>query len=115
MLDASPPFGPHGLRHGALWVAGSVEGQCHDEKLSHAGSHEPLRWRVIGRMGIQTSATGEPLVSEWIGTEWALLQISVVLFLVLLNGFFVASEFAIVKVRDSQIASLANQRSRGIT
>lgn len=35
-----------------------------------------------------------------------------VMFLVLLNGFFVASEFAIVKVRSTRIAELQNQGSK---
>ena len=35
-----------------------------------------------------------------------LLKLGTVLFLVLLNGFFVASEFAIVKVRESQLNAL---------
>jgi hypothetical protein len=34
------------------------------------------------------------------------LKLLLVLFLVLLNGFFVAAEFAIVKVRDTQLVSL---------
>ena len=42
-----------------------------------------------------------------------MLQLGVVLFLVLLNGFFVASEFAIVKVRASQLeASEADGEGR---
>ena len=36
-----------------------------------------------------------------------------VVFLVLLNGFFVASEFAIVKVRSSQLEALIAQGNRG--
>lgn len=35
-----------------------------------------------------------------------------VMFLVLLNGFFVASEFAIVKIRSTRIAELTNQGSK---
>jgi hypothetical protein len=46
---------------------------------------------------------------QLVAPEVALLQILTVFFLVILNGFFVASELAIFKVRDSQIASLANQ------
>lgn len=42
----------------------------------------------------------------------ALLSIALVLFLVLLNGFFVAAEFAVVKVRSSRIESLAEDGSR---
>jgi CBS domain containing-hemolysin-like protein len=54
-------------------------------------------------------AATDILHSDWVAPEVALLQILIVFLLVLLNGFFVASEFAIVKVRDSQIASLASQ------
>src|SRR6478752_2928289 len=39
-------------------------------------------------------------------------DIFVTLFLVLLNGFFVAAEFAIVKVRSSQIALQAGNASK---
>ncbi|GIP33923.1 membrane protein [Paenibacillus sp. J2TS4] len=38
-----------------------------------------------------------------------LLNLLLVMFLVLLNGFFVASEFALVKVRGSRIAQLVNE------
>ena len=38
-----------------------------------------------------------------------LFNIAVVLFVVLLNGFFVAAEFAIVKVRNTQIEPLAEK------
>lgn len=55
------------------------------------------------------AAAHEPLVSDWIALEIGVLQILTVFFLVFLNGFFVAAEFAIVKVRDSQIASLGAQ------
>ncbi|SEO22282.1 hemolysin family protein [Paenibacillus sp. OV219] len=37
------------------------------------------------------------------------LYISLVLFLVLLNGFFVAAEFALVKVRQSRLTQLSNE------
>ncbi|MDG1890141.1 MAG: hemolysin family protein [Verrucomicrobiota bacterium] len=37
---------------------------------------------------------------------WFLLQVSFVVFLVLLNGFFVAAEFALVKIRNSQLKPL---------
>lgn len=46
-----------------------------------------------------------PLIEEW-NSGSILWRLGVVLFLVILNGFFVASEFAIVKVRGSQLKSL---------
>lgn len=46
------------------------------------------------------------VVTEWDSVLVILLKLGIVLFLVLLNGFFVASEFAIVKVRDSQLQAL---------
>jgi CBS domain containing-hemolysin-like protein len=47
--------------------------------------------------------------TSWDGPEIISLKLLAVLFLVLLNGFFVASEFAIVKVRASQLDALAAQ------
>src|ERR1043166_821595 len=41
-----------------------------------------------------------------------LIRIVAVLLLVLLNAFFVASEFALVKVRDTQLSTLVRQRNR---
>ena len=46
------------------------------------------------------------------GIVAALLKVAVVFLLVLLNGFFVAAEFAMVKVRSTQIESLAQSGSR---
>lgn len=40
---------------------------------------------------------------------WVLLQVAFVGFLVMLNGFFVAAEFALVKIRDSQLKPLINE------
>ncbi len=54
-----------------------------------------------------SGANSEVIHTEWVEIELAIFQSVVVLFLVCLNGFFVASEFAIVKVRDSQLAALA--------
>lgn len=48
-------------------------------------------------------ASSDVLATEWDSGGVIFLQLGVVLFLVLLNGFFVASEFAIVKVRASQL------------
>ena len=50
----------------------------------------------------------------WVTIEIALLQILVVFFLVFLNGFFVASEFAIVKARGSQLEALAHRGEKHV-
>lgn len=47
--------------------------------------------------------------SDWASIEIILLQLAGVTFLVLLNGFFVAAEFAIVKARGSQLDALVAQ------
>src|SRR5688500_4243852 len=44
----------------------------------------------------------------------ALLKIGAVLLLVLLNGFFVAAEFAIVKVRETQLEAQARKGDRRV-
>lgn len=44
---------------------------------------------------------------EWPTAGWSILSISSVILLVLANGFFVASEFALVAVRKSRIEALA--------
>ena len=52
---------------------------------------------------------------NWDATISILLKIIAVLVLVLLNGFFVAAEFALVKVRDTQLSPLiraANRRAK---
>ncbi len=54
--------------------------------------------------------SGEPLPAvEWDSLSSILLKIAAVIGLVLLNGFFVAAEFAIVKVRASQLDALAGE------
>jgi CBS domain containing-hemolysin-like protein len=47
---------------------------------------------------------------DFFGVAW---RLGATLFFVLLNGFFVAAEFALVKVRESRIAQLARDGSRG--
>ena len=52
-----------------------------------------------------------PVFRDWEGVTgfdvaW---QIALIIFFVLLNGFFVAAEFAIVKVRSSQIDELIDE------
>lgn len=46
---------------------------------------------------------------------WSLLKISAALFLVFLNGFFVAAEFSLVKVRKTRLAELAENGSKRAT
>ena len=45
--------------------------------------------------------------SSWVSD---VIQVAIAIFLVALNGFFVAAEFALVKVRGSQIEELVRQR-----
>ncbi len=46
---------------------------------------------------------------EWPTAGWSILSISSVILLVLANGFFVASEFALVAVRKSRIEAVAGE------
>ena len=55
----------------------------------------------------------EAFTAEWVALEIVALQLITILFLVFLNGFFVASEFAIVKVRGSQLDALVSQGRKG--
>lgn len=58
-------------------------------------------------------AAGGPLAREWdLSAGQMLWQVAVVMFFVLLNGFFVAAEFAIVKVRESQLQEAADEGSQ---
>src|SRR5215471_15269016 len=50
---------------------------------------------------------------SWDSPFVILAKLLAIVFLVLLNGFFVASEFAIVKVRSSQLQALIAQGNRG--
>ena len=54
----------------------------------------------------------EPPAVQWESPGALLLKLAAVLFLVLMNGFFVASEFAIVKVRTSQLDAILQQGDR---
>ena len=51
-------------------------------------------------------ASTDGVAKQWESGGTIFFQLAVILFLVLLNGFFVASEFAIVKVRGSQLEAL---------
>src|SRR5687767_1170958 len=57
-------------------------------------------------ISLQFLASAEVLATEWDSAGTIMFQLFVVFFLVLLNGFFVASEFAIVKVRGTQLEAL---------
>ncbi len=52
------------------------------------------------------------LAREWGSLEGMLLEVLIILGLVLLNGFFVAAEFALVKVRASQLEALEEEGNR---
>ena len=58
-----------------------------------------------------TEGVGLPAMN-WEGPVIIILKLIAVVILVLLNGFFVASEFAIVKVRASQLDTLVAQGIR---
>jgi CBS domain containing-hemolysin-like protein len=60
-------------------------------------------------MLIDTQTGGYITLDDGIGILFKLL---LVIFLVLLNGFFVAAEFAIVKVRSTRIAQVETQRGK---
>lgn len=61
-------------------------------------------------------ATGWPLAAriahEWDSAGLILLKLGVIALLVFLNGFFVAAEFALVKIRTSQLDALAAEGNR---
>lgn len=56
---------------------------------------------------------GDSITREWDSPEVIALKLLAILVLVLLNGFFVASEFALVKVRASQLETLVDEGVRG--
>jgi CBS domain containing-hemolysin-like protein len=51
----------------------------------------------------------ESIALDWLGVAW---RLGATLFFVLLNGFFVAAEFALVKARTARIEQLARDGSR---
>ena len=54
-----------------------------------------------------------PMLKEWQDPATTIWQMAIVGILVFLNGFFVASEFAIVKVRGSQLEALQDETTGG--
>ena len=61
---------------------------------------------------VVASVAIEPPAAGWESPGILAFKLLTVLFLVLTNGFFVASEFAIVKVRASQLDAILNQGDR---
>lgn len=60
------------------------------------------------------SGNGGEMAHEWtLGWGDVSGRLLLVLFFVLLNGFFVAAEFALVKVRASQLDTLISEKKRG--
>jgi len=55
------------------------------------------------------------VAQEWDSPGVILVKLAVILFLVALNGFFVAAEFAIVKVRGSQLDALVESGEKRAT
>src|SRR3982750_1063428 len=54
-------------------------------------------------------ADHEPIVTQWDDPGKILLNLGGILLIVFLNGFFVATEFALVKVRSSQLDPLGDE------
>lgn len=60
-------------------------------------------------------ASTDALATAWESGGTILFQLAIIFFLVLLNGFFVASEFAIVKVRASQLEAIEESGEKRAT
>ncbi len=58
-------------------------------------------------------AAGREVATSWESPTIIALKLACILLLVALNGFFVASEFALVKIRASQLDALVDQGVRG--
>ncbi|MEO7933893.1 MAG: hemolysin family protein [Chthoniobacterales bacterium] len=62
---------------------------------------------------LAVTENGHVLQSEWSDSGVILWQVLVIGFLVFLNGFFVAAEFALVKVRGTQIEAAIDEGLKG--
>ena len=58
-------------------------------------------------------ASSHSLPTEWSSSGVIMWQLFVIIFLVFLNGFFVAAEFALVKVRGSQLEAAIEEGVKG--
>jgi CBS domain containing-hemolysin-like protein len=58
---------------------------------------------------------GETIVRHWDPPMLLVVKLAAILALVLLNGFFVAAEFALVKIRGSQLDTLAAEGNKRAT
>jgi CBS domain containing-hemolysin-like protein len=69
---------------------------------------------IFSTLQVLADVAGEPIVHEWDSGGTIALKLLAVFALVVLNGFFVASEFAIVKIRSSQLEALEDETDRRI-
>ncbi len=67
---------------------------------------------IFSTLQFLADVPGEPIVHEWDTGGTIALKLLAVFALVVLNGFFVASEFAIVKIRSSQLEALEDESDR---
>lgn len=67
---------------------------------------------IIPILATAAADTAE-IANHWDSPDIIALKLGAILALVLLNGFFVAAEFALVKVRVSQLEALVDQGTRG--
>jgi CBS domain containing-hemolysin-like protein len=67
---------------------------------------------ILSTFQILADSATEPIAHDWDTPGHITLKLLAVLALVLLNAFFVASEFAIVKIRSSQLETLEDESDR---
>jgi len=67
---------------------------------------------LASALAVSASPEAAGAATRWAGSGVILLQLLAIALLVVLNVFFVASEFAIVKVRSSQLVALTAQGNR---
>jgi CBS domain containing-hemolysin-like protein len=69
---------------------------------------------IFSTLQVLADVAAEPIAHEWDSGGTIALKLLAVFTLVVLNGFFVASEFAIVKIRSSQLEALEDDTDRRI-